>query len=184
MNIHRSRIIRRLPVIQPERIGEPGIRFGKSNQIAGARMSEMKLRAFLAGKDPRHPRQTGDDCADVRHVGLIVDIDVRQLVIADREGTARERLQSFSERAGPDREEARLPQRPIGLDRTSDLHVAVFAHDPDTRADVPRRVQQRRGRFIQLGHQSRHSAAGWTKTLRVVIEVRQINESQIGSVRA
>src|SRR5439155_2304926 len=109
MNIDGSRIIGSLPVIQPERIGEPGIRFAKCNQIARAGMSEMQFLALLAGQYAAYPGQGRDHFAYARHVSLIVDIKMRHLMIANREATTGKGIQHLAKRARPNREETGSP---------------------------------------------------------------------------
>src|SRR5437870_3015 len=64
MNIDCSGIIRRQPVIQPERICKPAVGFGKDDQIAGARMIEPDLLPLGTCQNSSHSRQSRKEIAD------------------------------------------------------------------------------------------------------------------------
>ena len=65
-------------------------------------------------------------------------------------------------------------------DRPGDVAMAVLADDPDPRADRSGRFEQGRAGGVELAHQPRHVAAGRPESLGIVIEMRQIDERQVG----
>src|SRR5438105_2011352 len=113
MDIDGAGIVGRLAIVEPKGISEPCIGFGKNNEVAGAGMVQAQVAALGAAYNPGDARQRSEKVARGRQVGGIVDVDMRQLVIADCEGAAVERIQLLSERSGPRRQQARLPQSPV-----------------------------------------------------------------------
>ena len=107
-----------------------------------ARSSPARTRAT--------PGSAGQHVAHARQVGGVGDVDVGQLVVADGEGPAAERVERLAERARPDVQQAGLAQGAVGQHRPADLHVAVFAHHPDARPDGSRGVEQRGAGVVEF----------------------------------
>ena len=101
-------------------------------------------------------------------------------MIAHGEGAAGEGIEIFAERSRPHRQQSRLAQRSIEQDGAIHLHMPIFADHPYTRADSARGVEQRSASVIQFAGQTGHIAARGAEALRIVIQVRQIDERQIG----
>ena len=72
----------------------------------------MHLAALLAFEDAAHALQPGQHVPHTRPVGRVGDVDVGQLVVADGEGPAVERLQRLAERAVAHRQQPGLRAAP------------------------------------------------------------------------
>src|SRR5262245_62588183 len=97
MNIYGPGIIGRLVVVQPERIGEPGVGLGEEHDLTGTAMIESDFAAPLARQNlpyPAHRRQQFLHALDIGRMGYI---NMGQLVIATRERRARERIELLAE---------------------------------------------------------------------------------------
>src|SRR5204863_10061692 len=111
-------------------------------------MIEPDFGAFLAGVDPCDARDGRHEFADLLDVPS--NMDVRDLVIADGKGVALERIEKVAERPGTHRQQAGLPEGTIDEDLSLDIDKAVFAHDPDPRADLSGGIQNRLAGLIEL----------------------------------
>src|ERR1041384_6921851 len=58
--------------------------------------------------------------------------------------------------------------------------MGIFIDDPDTRADLCRRIEQRLTSRVEFTQQLRPIASVGPEALRVIIEVRQIDASRVG----
>src|SRR5438105_2982167 len=100
-------------------------------------------------------------------------------MIADGERPTGEGVELLPEGAVAYRQQVRLPQHPVRLDRPRHWTVAVLAHHPHPRPDHLRRFQERAARVVQFADEPRQVTALRAETLRVVVEVRQVNERQV-----
>ena len=66
-------------------------------------MIEPDFPASLAAEEAVDAGLGPQEVADPREVGEVPDVDVRDLVVADGEGPAVERVEDLAERAGADR---------------------------------------------------------------------------------
>ncbi len=103
-----------------------------------------------------------------------------QLVVADGQRPAAECVEDLAERARPDREQAGLAQHAIDRHRPADVDVAVLADDPHTGPGRSGGVDQRGAGVVQLADQPGHVAARRPEALGIVIEVRQVDQRQVG----
>src|SRR5262245_33359604 len=62
--------------------------------------------------------------------------------------------------------------------------MAIFANNPSARSDGPRRFNQGEARIVQLLHQTIHLTCLRSETLGVVIQMRKIDEGQVGTLVA
>ena len=88
MDVHRARVIRRVPLVEPKGIREPGVRLRQSDQFSGALVSLMHGFPLVAFENARHTLEAGQNVPNARTVGVVGDVDVSELMIADGEGTA------------------------------------------------------------------------------------------------
>src|SRR4051812_25819820 len=103
-------------------------------------------------------------------------------MVADGKGTTFESVELLAKRTTPHREQIRLPQYSIRLHCVTDSDVGAFVDDPDAGADYLGSIDDYAAGGVQLAHQSGQIAFIGTEPLRVVIEMRKINERQIGTV--
>src|SRR5579875_1848258 len=176
MNVHGTSVIRRVPIIEPKRVGKPGIGFGQGNQFAGTFVSQMNRTALFVVENTSYTLESEQEIAHARPVGLVGDIDVGNLVIADGEGSAGESVEVFAEGTRPHRQQARFTQGAIGQHRPTNLHMAILANHPYPCPNRTSRIEQWGTSGIQLTEQARHVTGLWTKALGVVIEMRQVYE--------
>jgi len=97
MNVDRAGEVGGRAVVEPVGIGEPGVGLGKSNELARARMVQGRIlparrRSGPGRSPPRQPEGRGRG-----PVGRVGDVDVRQLMVADGEGTARKGIEDLAE---------------------------------------------------------------------------------------
>lgn len=143
-------------------------------------MVEAEFGPLFGFPDARHTGNCRDDVASPVTILGAGGVDVGDLVIADGEGPGIERVESLAERARPHRQQARLTQYAVQEDRPGDVAMTVLADDPDASPGRPGRVQQGGTGVIQLADQSRHIATGRAEPLGIVVEVGQVDESQVG----
>src|SRR5262249_44640237 len=62
--------------------------------------------------------------------------------------------------------------------------MAVLAHHPNARSSLLRGVEKRRAGVIQLARQARHIGGFDPEALRIVVQVRQIDQCQLWMLRA
>ena len=62
---------------------------------------------------------------------------MRDLVVANREGTTAERVERFTKRAGSDAQAPRFSEHAIKRDRPAHVAMSVLADDPDPRPTWP-----------------------------------------------
>ena len=96
-----------MPIVEPVRVGEPGVRLGQGHEVPGPGMLQADLAALLAGEDQGDSRLLDEELADAVEVLSLADVDVGELVIADGEGPAGEGVERLAERPGPDGEQVR-----------------------------------------------------------------------------
>ncbi len=107
---------------------------------------------------------------------------MRDLVVADGECTAAERVEHLTKRARSHAQKPRLAKHAIQQDRPAHVDMAVFTDDPYARPDLLGGIEDRGTGIVQLAHETGHVATGWAETLRVVIQVRQVNQAQLGPI--
>ena len=108
MDVDRPGVVGGVAVVEPERIGEPGVGLGQGDELARPRVVEADLAALLAGAGPGpRPAPAASRSRTAVQVGRIGDVDVGHLVVADGEGAAAERVEDLAERAGADLQAAR-----------------------------------------------------------------------------
>ena len=132
---------------------------------------------------PGSPRREVADPPEVRRV---LDVDVGELMVADGEGPARERVEDLAERArGGRRDQAGPAEDPVGLDHAGDVAMAVLADDPDpgSRARLGL-VEQGGAGVVQLADQPGQVGAARAEPLGVVVEVGQVDEGEVGPLVA
>ena len=119
---------------------------------------------------------------DSRRSSFAIDINVGDLMVAHSERPAAEGVEHFAERPGRTFRNPALPQYAIDQNRPAHVAMAVLADDPHTRPAFTGRVEDDGTSLIQLADQPRHVAAGRTESLQVVIQMRQIDQRQIGPI--
>ncbi len=78
-------------------------------------MVQAHLAALLARQDAADAGYRRDELAGPLAILGPSDIDVGELMVADGEGPAAERIEGLSERPGPDGQQARLAQDAIQI---------------------------------------------------------------------
>ncbi len=179
MDVDGPRVIRGGAVVEPERVGEPGVGLRQRDQLARPRVVQPDLTAPVALVKTRHTRLGGQNVADPRTIGGVGHIKMSHLMIADGERAARERIKDLAERTGSNIHEPGAAEHSVEQDRPVHVAMTVLAEHPDPRAGLLGGVEQRGASGIQLADEPGHVAPGRTETLRVVIQVRQINERKL-----
>ncbi len=78
--------VRRVLVVEPVVVGEPGVALGQDDEFAGALVGEPGGSESLAFEHLAHTLERGDRLARGRDIGRVLYIHVRDLVVGDREG--------------------------------------------------------------------------------------------------
>ena len=182
MDVHGPGEVGRLAVVQPVGIGEPGVGLRQDDQLAGSRVVQAELSAFLAGQRPA--RRPGMAAISSRARCAIVGSGRRRRGPADgrRRRTPGCRTCRGSRRTGrAGREQAGLAEDAVQI-RTGrrDVAMAVLADDPDPRPDGRAASSNGAQAVVQLADEPGHVAARGAEPLGVVIEVRQVDERQVG----
>ena len=111
----------------------------------------------------------------------IFDIDVGDLVVADGEGPAGERVENFAERTGTNAEQPG-PLRRMRFGSTT-RSTSQWPYSLTTQTRAPRGsglVEQGSAGVVQFLDQTRQVGAGGTETLGVVVEVGQVDQREVG----
>ncbi len=146
--------------------------------IARSRMVQSDLGTLRPRKDSRDTVQALVGLEQLRRK-TAVDVHVGNLVVADGERPAGEGIQLFAEWPVACVQQARCAQGQVQQNWLGRLHVRILVYHPHMGADPACRVQQRLTRRVQFTHQLRPITSLRPKPLRVVIQVRQINERQL-----
>src|SRR5436189_243589 len=101
-----------------------------SNRVRNPSFFAANLRSarpfghcLLPDQDSSHPRCGEQHFADRFEIAPIGNVDMRQLMIAHREGLAGVDIELLAEGTRPRREPAALPQDAIEIDRPLDRHM-------------------------------------------------------------
>ena len=133
VNVHGAGEVGSQAIVEPVRIGEPGIRFGQDDQLSRSGMIEADFRTLRPGQDTRGSGHLADLIGDGLNHLFLSDINVGKLMIAHGEGSTRKRVEHLAKGARPDRQQIGLPEQAVEQDRPADVTVAVLADDPDAR---------------------------------------------------
>ncbi len=123
-----------------------------------------------------------DDVAHSLEMLDVRNINMGYLVIADGEGRAGEGVKRLSKRSRTNVQETGPAEHAIDEDRSGHIAMPIFADDPDSCSHRSGPVQQRCASGVELTDKTGHIAARWTVALGVVIEVRQVNQREIGTI--
>ena len=85
MDLHQPREVRRALVVEPVVVGEPAVGLGQRDELAGALVIEPRVALRVGVEQRRDAGQRGQQLTDLGHVGRITDVDVRDLMVGDRE---------------------------------------------------------------------------------------------------
>ena len=143
-------------------------------------MVQAEFPPLAADQHPGDPRLAGQEVADGGPIGRVGDVDMRQLMVADGEGAARKGLEDLAEGTTPDAQVAGPAEDPIDQHRSMDVAVTVFADDPHPGTGRPGSVEQGCTCGVELADKPRQVRARGTEPLGVVVEVRQVDERQVG----
>ena len=183
MDVDGPREVGGVAIVEPVRISKPCVRLGQDHQIPRARVVQTDLGAFLALVNLCDPEYALKQVANPRSVGFLADVNVGQLMVADGEGSAVEGIEGFAERSGTDVEKPRLAKLPIDEDGARDVAMPVLADDPNPRAGRFRGVEQGGGGGIEFADEPRHVGARYAEPLGIVVEVRQVHQREVGTLR-
>jgi hypothetical protein len=131
MDIDRAREIRRECVVFPVIIGEPVARFGHCHEIAAPAVVDAPLRLRGLIQNQVDSRFGFKDGAHFGFKRAVIEIDVGDLVVRDREdpaGAAVERLQT---ELVLDRQPAVAAKQAVEVDGRVDFGDAIFGEDGD-----------------------------------------------------
>ena len=146
-------------MIEPVRIGEPGIRLGQDNELTCARMVQTDLTPIGAAENSRNARQTSELVTHGRAIVAVGDIHVRELMVANSKRTAAEGVEGFAEWTRPCAQKSRFAQHAIKRNRPADIDMTVLAHDPHSGPDRSRGVEERGASIVEFANQGRHITA-------------------------
>ena len=172
-------------VVEPVGIGEPGVGLGQRRRARRREDDPGRARAARRPPAPARRRASRRSASRTRaRSSGSGDVDVGKLVVADGEGPAAEGVEDLAERAraGPRAARPRGARDSAGSAGSTST-VAVLADDPDPRPDGSGGVEQRGAGVVQLADQPGHVAAGRAEPLGVVVEVRQVDQRQVGPLR-
>ena len=119
----------------------------RSRPIADGR---ARPRARASPDRSRATPARRQEVADPGDVGRVPDVDMGDLVVADGERPAGERVEDLAERAGADRRAGRPRAGSGWAGRPGDVAMAVLADDPDPGPDRPGLVEQRGAGVVEL----------------------------------
>ena len=99
-------------------------------------MVQSDLAPVSAGQDACNAGNVPDEVGHAIQIVGPCDMNVRDLVVADGERTAAERVEHFTKGARSHAQKPRLAEHAIQQDRPAHVDMAVFADDPYARPDV------------------------------------------------
>src|ERR1700679_674126 len=112
-------------------------------------MVQSDLTPFVTRENARDAGQSAEQAARAFPIVGAVDVDVRELMVADREGTAAKRVEGFTKRGRAHAQQPRLSERAIERDRAPDIAVAIFANDPYPGPGLTRSLKDHGARIVQ-----------------------------------
>ena len=171
--------VRRVLVVEPVVVGEPGVALGQHDELAGALVRQPGRGQRLALEHLAHAVERGDRLARGRDVGRVLYIHVRDLVVGDREGARGPRVQVLHARLRVDVQQAGAAQGAVDLDRALGGRDAVLAQDDDLVAAVAGVVDEVAEHVVELTRGVQRLRALGAEALVVVVEVRQVDQQQV-----
>src|SRR4051812_24420915 len=103
-------------------------------------------------------------------------------MIADGERPAAERIQLFTEGPVADGEQSRPAESAVRLYSTPDLQMRILVDHPDAGTRQLRLFEQGLAGGVQLADQARQVAMLGPQALGFVIQVRQVDQREVGSM--
>ena len=104
-------------VVEPVVVGEPAVGLGERDELAGALVIEPRVALGVGVEQRRHAGQRGEQLTDLGNVGGITDVDVRDLMVGDRERSRGPRIEVLHPVLCVDVQQPGPSQLPIDVDR-------------------------------------------------------------------
>src|SRR5271156_2908408 len=111
-------------------------------------MVQSDLTPFVTRENARDAGQSAEQAARAFPIIGAVDVHVRDLMVADREGTAAKRVEGFTKRAGSHAQQPCLSEHAIERDRPANIAVAIFADDPYPGPGLTRSLEDDGARIV------------------------------------
>ncbi len=169
-------------IVQPIVIGEPTARVGHDEKISAARVPQTPRRLGICVQDLRHARLVFEDGAHLVPDRRVIDVDVRDLMVRDGERPARPGIENLRAEFVAPGDPAPFPEHAVEVHGTVHGGDAVFRQHGDLHALCLKRRDQIGGHFVDGAQVRRNRRIVRAEPLEVVVEVRQVNEMEVGRV--